>query len=284
MPNVYEIVTEQLVKTIEEEKTLPWERPWNFSPRSYGTKKEYSGINRLLLSTPHESRYWLTFNEAKRRGGYIREGEHGSLCVFWTSYTPQAKEENTQEEGEERKEKSRGVLRYYRVWNLDQTGGIERPKEENNGHTEKIREAEEIVSAMPRKPIVREGGDRAYYSPLEDTVTLPPSISFKDAPSRYGTLFHELVHSTGHGSRLNRNLTGYKGTEEYSQEELVAEIGACFLLSKSGLVPDYQHSGDYLRGWATFLRDHSRAIVTASSQAEKATKYIMGETTQEEEE
>jgi antirestriction protein ArdC len=167
------------------------------------------------------------------------------------------------------------------VFNLDQTEGIA----EKLGLTEpskvvpNIGVCDAIVKDMPNRPEIV-GSLNAWYSPIADKVGIPAINSFNGSEEYYSTLFHELVHSTGHKSRLHREQFDNPvrfGSESYSKEELVAELGASMLCGVSGISPRVlDNSASYLQSWINRLRGDSRLIVSAASQAQKASDYILG--------
>ena len=233
MANVYEIVTEKIISQLES-GVAPWRKPWTSKPpANLISQKEYRGLNTFLLgSQGFASRYWLTFNQAKKLGGTARKGQKSSLVVFWnigeerTVVNPQT--------GTERKSKPI-LLRYYSVFNLTQTEGIAEKLglEKQVPVVPSIADCEAIVAGMPNPP-AREQSDKAWYGRGRyrwhaSARTVRGSGSF------YATLFHELTHSTGHASRLNRTGIMEKhsfGDEDYSREELVAEMGAAMLAAR----------------------------------------------------
>jgi antirestriction protein ArdC len=276
MPNVYEIVTEQVIKQLES-GVAPWRKPWRCEPpRNLVSGKEYRGINPFLLASQgYGSRYWLTFNQANKLGGHIRKGEKSSIVTFWN-----IGEEKIirNAEGVERKSKPI-LLRYYNVFNVEQTEGIADKLGLGNAapRVASIEQCEAIVSGMPNAPRMEQDG-RAWYRPSNDTVGMPARALFNSAEEYYSTLFHELTHSTGHASRVGREgieqLNTF-GSESYSKEELIAEMGAAMLCGVTGIAPaTIQNSASYLQSWITRLRGDSKLLVSAASAAQKAADFI----------
>ena len=276
MPNVYEIVTENIIKQLES-GVIPWRKPWTSkSPANLVSQKEYRGLNVLTLASQgFPSRFWLTFNQANKLGGRIQRGAKGSPIVYW----------NIGEEREVRKPDGSSkmqtpfLLRYSTVFNLSQTEGIDIParmlgeQRENNP----IADCEAIVDRMPNRPAF-EQSDAAWYRPLSDSVGMPARGLFHSSEEFYSTLFHELVHSTGHASRIGREgiekLNTF-GSESYSREELIAEMGAAMLCGVTGISPaTLENSASYLQSWITRLKSDSKLIVQAASAAQKAADYI----------
>ena len=284
--NVYEIITERLLKEIDK-GTLPWHKPWKSAlgeePANLISKKPYHGINRFLLSQMSFARpYFLTYNQATALGGQVKKGEHGIPVIFWKTGTYTA----TESDGSTHDEKS-FLLRYYTVFNIDQCSGIEskippiNPLPVDTG-IDPLASAEKIVEHFNTRPtITHVRGDRAYYTPSSDRVTLPETNQFHSQAEYYSTLFHELTHSTGHTSRLNRpTVAGASsfGSHNYSKEELVAEMGAAFLCGEAGIENEaaLKNSASYLDGWRKKLKTDSKVVIQAAAQAQKAADYILG--------
>jgi antirestriction protein ArdC len=225
----------------------------------------------LLGSAPFDSAYWITYKQAQKLGGSVRKGERGFPCVFWKPVEVEDKET-----GEIVK---RFILRYYIVFNVEQCEGIEAP--ELPGRKPKlfnpIGAAQRILDGMPNRPRITYGGNAAFYSPTMDTVTLPEPGDFESAEEFYNVAFHELGHSTGHESRLNRKAVtdAFRTKHEYSQEELVAEFCASFLATEAGVErPVIENSAAYIAHWKSFLKGNSQALVIGAAQGQKAAEYI----------
>jgi antirestriction protein ArdC len=273
--SVYEIVTEQVIRQLES-GVAPWRKPWRTEiPCNLLSQKPYRGLNVFLLASQgYASRYWLTFNQANKLGGRIKQGEHSSLVTFWHI-------------GEERRDtdgkKTRPfLLRYYRVFNLCQTEGIAEKLGlgESPRPVPSIEQCEAIVAGMPNAPHM-EQSNAAWYRPSTDTVGMPARGLFSSSEEYYSTLFHELTHSTGHSSRVGREgieILNTFGSESYSKEELVAEMGAAMLCGVTGIASaTLQNSAAYLKTWIERLKSDSRLLVSAASAAQKAADYIRGE-------
>lgn len=272
--SVYEIITAQLLAELEKGQ-VPWRKPWHsLPPANLITKKPYRGINVFLLGfAGYGSQFWLTFNQAKQLGGNIRKGQHGTKIIFWKCKTRET--ESADGEIEERKS---AFLRYYTVFNLEQTEGLSALLTLPPAFP--IESAEEIVKGMPNPPAF-EQDSRAAYIPSKDTVTMPSRAAFQSQSEYYSTLFHELVHSTGHPKRLGRE--GIEkiqpfGSEDYSKEELVAEMGSAMLCGVAGIEQAIiGNSAAYLRGWINRLKADSRLVIAAARAAQEAADYIRGE-------
>lgn len=273
-PNVYQIVTDQIIAQLER-GVVPWRKPWRTElPCNLISGKPYRGINVFLLGMQaRSSKYWLTFKQANQLGGHVRAGERASVVTFWNV-------------GEERLNAKTGklskpfLLRYYNVFNATQIDGIDQLKLGNASlPVPDIDACEKIVAGMPNAP-KREVSNAAWYRPASDVVGMPPKSFFSSSEEFYSTLFHELTHSTGHESRVGRegiqNLNSF-GSESYSREELVAELGASMLCAITGIAPaTLENSAAYLNSWITRLKGDSKLILSAASAAQKASDYILG--------
>jgi antirestriction protein ArdC len=250
--DVYEIITDIFIAALEEGK-IPWQKPWKGgaanAPKNYVSNKEYRGMNIWLLALQnYTSPYWLSFKQCKDKGGRIKKGEKGTIITFWSPLFKKDEETGEkyksgfmdEETGE--KYKSGFMLRYYRVWNIEQIEGLtkirkreEEPKEDEGLQFDPIHECEVVLKGYKDCPEIKHGGGRACYTPEQDLVQVPEKKSFKSVAGYYATLFHELVHSTGHDNRLDRDLKNWFGSDPYAKEELVAEMGATFLNAHCGV-------------------------------------------------
>jgi len=173
------------------------------------------------------------------------------------------------------------MLRYYHVFNVAQCDGIENLPEPAIETTpiSPPNKPEEIALFMPRRPEIKCGMRRAYYSPSADIVGMPDKTHFASEAAYHATLFHELTHATGHPTRLNRPTvteTAGFGSDPYSKEELIAEMGAAFLCGQAGIESTLENSVAYLAGWLEQLRNDKTLIIQAAAQAQKAADFILG--------
>ena len=271
--DIYKEVTDRIIAEMET-GLIPWQKPWVASGGcvSYATGKPYSLLNQMLLGRPGE---YATFKQIQAAGGYVRKGEKAHMVVFWKWI------ETEDEETGEKKEIP--FLRYYNVFHIDQCEGL-KPK-----HTKPLPQtidadqtAEAIICEYLKTSGVKlnhEQGDRAFYNPSADSIMLPLLAQFKETAEYYSTAFHEMVHSTGHMSRLNRlEKTAFFGTEAYSKEELIAEIGASALVSHVGLETSrsFRNNAAYVQNWLQVLKNDKKFIVSAAGKAEKAVDMILG--------
>lgn len=281
--DVYQIVTDKIVDLLEQ-GTVPWRVPYRGGsgghPKNLKSSRPYRGVNVFLLAVEawakgYESAYWLTFKQAREKGGAVRKGEKSALVVFWKQLEV--------EDRETREPTKIPVLRYYRVFNVAQCEGVEAPdiaQYEPLNFTP-IEAAQRIVEGYSDAPPIESGGTVPCYSPAQDVVRMPEPERFVSAEEYHGCLFHELAHSTGHSKRLHRGLdkeaAGF-GSESYSKEELVAEMAAAYLCNHAGIGPaTIDNTAAYLQGWLKKLRDDKRLIVHAAGAAQKAADWILGE-------
>jgi len=266
---VEQIVTEKILEALDK-GVVPWKRPWgSMGPnRSWPAQRPYSGVNALLLGMAvHTTPFWATFNQIKKAGGSVKKGEKGTMVVFWKILEkPDLKDPE--------KTVTIPFLRYYKVFNLDQTEGIDVPSFDVREH-QPLEEAEAIVRNMPNAPTIQHGGEKAVYRPGSDSIQIPAPGLFETRAAYYCSLFHELVHSTGHETRLDRKEKGAFGSDAYAREELVAEIGAGMLCAHVGLDTTEENAA-YIDGWRKRLNDDPRLVVWAASRAQKAVEYILG--------
>jgi antirestriction protein ArdC len=277
--NLFQTVSETILAKLSE-GVIPWRKTWAAGlPCSVGSGKEYRGINIILLGLQdHTSRYWVTYKEAKRLEGYVTKGAKGSRVIYWHWRTP----EERQRLIDSGKATSPAPCTPFlsTVFNLEQTEGLKAPGDDLNCLRKgRLDKAEEFLKNLPAGPEVLHSTHYApCYMPLADAVQLPHLSQFDSAEHYYSTMFHELVHSTGHPSRLNRELGSSKGVKAYSFEELVAEIGAAFLCALTGI--DNQRTisehAAYIKGWKEFLSEDPGCFMRAATEAQKAVDYLRG--------
>ena len=278
MNKVYEIVTQKIIDKLNQ-VVIPWEKPW-IGLRNYVTKRGYHGINLLLLSMEkHQSSEFVTFGQVRDIKGSIKRGSRAGIVVFFMRYEKEMVDENGEniidEETGEIKKELRFALRYYNVFNLEQTT-IPLPDYSNG---KRIKKCEDVLKDMPNLPTIEEGGSEAAYNLRLDLLKIPSKREFKDREKYHSSIFHELIHSTGHERRLNRKDFKHNsfGDERYSKEELVAAIGASFLCTLCGIEnKTINNSTAYIQGWLKKFNDDSTLIISASAQAQKAVDYILG--------
>ena len=293
--DVYQMVTDRVLAQLEQ-GIIPWQKPWkNIASDnvgdlaiSYASQEPYSFLNQMLLGRNGE---WLTFNQIKKLNGNIKKGAKAGMVVFFKRIVVDGTKADSceVEDSENRGGKVIPMLKYFPVYHIDDCEGIEskikvteQPKEEEV--IEPIEAAEKVVKGyLKREHTLRLHNDkpssRAFYSPMFDEVTVPMMKQYGIKDEYYSTLFHELTHSTMTPERMNRQdgMKSHKfGSQDYSREELVAELGAAMLCAATGIKNDatFKNSVAYIQGWVKHLTDDKKAIVWAASRAEKAARFI----------
>ena len=274
--DIYSEVTNRIMEQMEQ-GIIPWQKPWVACSKAISrtTGKPYSLLNQMLLGRPGE---YLTFKQCQEAGGKVKKGEKSQMVVFWKWI------ETEDEETGEKKEVP--FLRYYNVFHIDQCEGITAKHPIETAFPEGAA-ADEAAQAIIADYLKRENiklqhqeGDRAFYRPGTDEIVLPLLRQFRSTAEYYSTAFHEITHSTEHEKRLNRlTHAAFFGTEDYSKEELVAEIGAAALVSHAGLETSssFRNNAAYVQNWLKVLKDDKRFIVSAAGKAEKAVNLILNQ-------
>lgn len=283
--NLYDDITDKIIAELEEGR-LPWVQPWGTAaaqaplamPRNASTGRQYSGINILILwgaviQQGYPTQHWLTFRQALSLGGNVRKGERGTTVVYADRFTPEDEKRRARESGEDAN--SIPFLKRFTVFNAAQCEGlpediaVEAPPPPP-GLIEPRVEALIAASGID----FRIGGNRAFYVPSQDYVQVPPPQAYFEPINWHRTALHEMGHATGHASRLGRDFSGGFGTKKYAFEELIAEISSAFCCASLGIVPTVRHA-DYIGSWLEVMREDSRAIVRAASQASKAADWLL---------
>lgn len=274
MFDIYAEISNRLIAEMEQ-GIIPWRKPWQASGAaiSHTTGKPYSLLNQMLLGRAGE---YATYKQIQQAGGWVRKGEKASMVVFWKWL-----DREDEETGEM---KQIPFLRYYNVFHVDQCENIKPRFAASNPHNANTdAAAEAVITNYVNREGVRlehQEGDRAFYQPSTDRIVLPLLKQFAETAEYYGSAFHEMVHSTGHVKRLNRlDATAYFGSDTYSKEELVAEIGAAALVNRVGLETDksFRNNAAYVQNWLQVLKNDKRFIVSAAGKADKAVALILGE-------
>jgi len=279
--DVYRKVTDAIINAIEQ-GVGNWRMPWHtsgkfaFSPINVASKKPYRGINTLCLwaaaqSKGYERGEWATYQQWQDKGAQVRKGEKATTVVFWKFVN------NTETEDSEDSPKSGSRLlftRGYSVFNAAQVDGYAPKAEPDMPVEHRIESAEQFFTRIDAR--VLHQGNRAFYSPADDTITLPPFTAFFTPLDYYSTRAHETGHWTSHASRCDRHLGRRFGDQAYSVEELIAELTAAFTLAHLGLStePRPDHS-QYISSWLRVLKADSRAVFTAASKAQQAADFMI---------
>ena len=289
--DAYQMVTDRICELLEQ-GFIPWEKPWAMTKTSAWSghdghvysllnqfmladpKKKYKGFDEMMADVAGE---WVTFNQAQERGGNVRKGEHGRRVIFF-SMVP------TKDADGNETDKVHPLIKWTTVFKVSQCEGIEQKWHTDAGMLYDFdgnKTAEDVAADYLQREGVKlqhAHRDRACYSPKTDTVLMPLREQFAINAEYYSTLFHELTHSTGHPNRLARIITPAAfGSEEYSAEELVAEIGSASIMGTLGIENNltFRNSAGYIQNWLKALRNDKRLIVTAAAKAEKAIKLIL---------
>ena len=290
------LMVEELLKCIESNSS-EWESGWYkyaSTPVNGKTSKNYNGINALWLYVLGRRRKytdprWVTFRQAKELGASVNAGEKSTNVFYWNWYDKATKKPFDEEtvkglSAEEKRkyidENVRPILKYYSVFNAEQCENFpelppptEMPEEERARQNETI---ERIIS-QSAAPIFYDGGNSAYYSPSGDSIHLPEINRFETKGDYYATALHEISHSTGHKSRLNRDLSGDFGSEKYAIEELRAELASVFMQFDYDIRVDGKHfenHASYLKSWLEVVRNDEKEFFSAASDAEKISRYV----------
>jgi len=288
--NAYEIVADSIISQLEN-NVAPWRKDWvasGYSPLSLSSKKAYKGMNSWLLSframsENYTSPWWGTYKQITEQGGSVRKGEKGTPVVLWKQFDAPT---------ETNADKKAVVMRYFTVFSAEQAewekGAPHYETLKTRTEVETLESAEKLLTdyfARDNAPKLAYGGDRAYYSPSGDNIQLPERLAFETSGGFYSTAFHEMGHSTGHRTRLNRDgvvENHYFGSETYSEEELVAEFTAAFLSSETGILPaTLDNSTAYIKSWLKVLKNEPKMLVKAVGRAQKAANYIINKETTE---
>jgi len=291
-PDLYQRVTQYVIDSIEKGTPL-WRKPWGNRkisvenlPQNLTTRTPYRGWNRLLLAydcyrSEFTSPFFVTFKQAQQLGGRIKKGSHGIPIINYV----EAKEKSPTTEDATGAEESSGRARRYPVahtiFNVEQTEGIDYPTIEPEvlAPIERIAACEKFLAQMPQPAPVRHGYPKAEYYPVSDHIQMPPIEDFSPTEQYYSTLFHEIIHSTGHQSRLNRKeLMDYAafGSVTYGKEELTAEMGAAFLCAQCGIEQKtIDNSAAYLQSWLNTIKKDKRMILSAAAKAQAAVDFLL---------
>jgi antirestriction protein ArdC len=269
----FKVVMDKIIAEMDK-GIVPWRRTWTAAvPQNAVSHKMYRGINLFLLSmSDYADPRWLSFKQAIELKGTIRKGEHSTPVVFWNL--------TTKIDAETGKEKKVGFLKYYSVFNVEQCDDL-KIKPLSEIANEDIRTGEDIVNGFKDKPVIKFCGSQPCYIPSKDIVQIPKITSFDSSEEYYSVLFHELAHSTGHESRLNRTEVTQAinfGSVPYSKEELTAEFAASFLCHAGQIANDLKQTAAYITSWKKYIVDNPKELVYAAGRAQKAADYILGTT------
>jgi antirestriction protein ArdC len=246
-------------------------------PRNARTKDAYHGINVLLLwaeaaERHYSSNLWLTYKQAETLGAQVRKGEKSVMCVYYSRIQNKAEDQSDDQE----EAGSFMMCKPFWLFNVAQIDGLPADLTTPLTTTEfnPIDEAEQILTGSGAE--IHHGFDGAFYVPSRDQICLPVRERFTTPENYYATALHELTHWTGHESRLHRQFGKRFGDDAYAFEELVAELGAAFMVGQLGLVDaTIEAHASYLDSWIKVLKSDKQAIFTAASQAARASDFIL---------
>jgi antirestriction protein ArdC len=278
--NSYEVITNVILEMLDQ-GVVPWRQSWHDvrRPTSLTSGRPYRGLNVMLLAciaamNGFSSPYWLTFNQIKERGGSVQKGTKSTPVVFWKLWERPNEKAETEEEDKD----VVPVLRYYRVFNVEQCTGIEAPPVPEAPIQEftPLEICEQVLAEMPRPPTLKHQGFQPCYNPDHDEVIMPQPEYFHTRENYYAVLFHEVTHATGHPDRLNRQASSSYKSPAYAREELVAEMGSAFLCGHCHIEkPILTNAAAYIQSWRHRLSDDPKLVVMAGAQAQKAADYVL---------
>ena len=278
--DIYQSITDRFIEQLKK-GTVPWQQPWMSSVQNIVSRKPYRGINAFLLGmSDRTSPFWLTFKQALDLGGHVKKGEKSLPVIYYKILEKRDDAGNVKVRDDGRPDRV-PFVRWANVFNLDQTEGIEPPAIATvQGPAQPLEKAASIVENAKLCP-VQHAGFAAVYSPKDDVIRLPAPNTFRSYEDYYLTLFHEMTHATGHSSRLDREGITQPvrfGSERYSKEELIAELGAAFLSNEAGILNQVQfdNSAAYLGNWIQKLENDPRMIVSAASHAQRGADFVLG--------
>lgn len=272
--DIYQSITNKIITALES-GTMPWLKPWKdatgkvstnaLHPFNGSTGRNYTGTNLLLLGcTSYSSNAWYSYKQCEALGGNVKKGEKSTMVIYWQF--SRIKDKVTGEETQV------PFIKYYNVFNFEQCENLPEPKQVQ-GEPITYNSIDALVKDLGIG--LQHNGNRAFYVPSMDVINMPVHSAFESEAHYNATLLHETTHATGHKTRCNRDFSGRFGNEEYAFEELVAEIGSAFLSAHLGVTPLLQHNASYLASWLKVLKSDKKAIVTASSQAQKACQWVL---------
>ena len=290
-----EEMLDRLIEAIENNPAM-WEKGWysmGAAPINASSKKPYRGLNAFFLSLTdaikgYDDNRWVTFNQALKMGAPVKAGEKSSSVFFWTKYDFKTKKEfdvsvladmEEEDKREYLRENVRNVLKFYSVFNAKQCENFPENVKQEMSEDERQKQNENIekIIANSAAPIFYDGNGEAYYQPSSDTIHLPKIEDFKTKNNYYATALHEIGHSTGHESRLNRDFGGGFGSETYAIEELRAELACVFMQSDMNIDlsgAEVANHAAYLRSWLNVVKQDKDVFFKAAADADKIVKYI----------
>ena len=283
--DTYSRITDKIIAELEQ-GVRPWTKPWTTGYTPGGVTRplrhngqRYSGINVLILWSEAIARgfvssRWMTFRQAIELGGAVRKGETGTTVVFASSLL----RTETTETGTEI-ERDIPFLKAYTAFNTDQIAGLDRRYDDSAAIQDPMSRIGNAGRFFTNTgALIRHGGTAAYYAAARDYIQLPCFDAFRDDAAYVAVLSHEMTHWTAAPKRLDRDLSRYgKDRTDRAREELIAELGSCFLCADLGIVPELEPRPDhasYIDGWLKLLGNDKRAIFSAAAHAQRAIDYL----------
>jgi antirestriction protein ArdC len=293
-PDLYQVVTNKVIALLEA-GTVPWQRPWNQYglARNYATGHVYTGINAFLLNffPSFDVPFYMTYKQAQALGGQVRKGAKAETVYFFKTLYKDADGKNlkpaqvAQLQTSEKFVKSIPMPRTFHLFNIADIDGIDfKIPELSDNPNAPIEACDNFVASLQAVPeVMHKDLNHAFYAPVADQINMPPLPRFSGSPAYYKTLFHEITHSTGHESRLNRpGITlpmeqRVPGSEPHAHEELIAELGAIYLCQHAGISrqPLQENAAAYIDSYLSLLKNDKRFLFQASSQAQKAVNFLL---------
>jgi len=279
---IRESITTSIIESLEAGGLPAWRKPWAADPNGLGlatslsTGSPYRGINQIYLQVVagmqrgYQSRWFGTFNQIKSAGASVKKGEKAMQIVLWKPIS----RERTNEKGEEVEDKFL-VMRTFSVFNVEQTTGLDQFRigfaQPSDTIFERFESMDRLVVAAGID--LRHGGNRAFYSPGGDFIQMPHRHQFETSEAFYATLAHEMIHACEKHVGFDRA----KENHAYALGELIAELGASFLLAELGLPcsENIENCASYLNHWLKAMRSDTRFIFRAAATASKAVEYLL---------
>jgi len=271
---VNKIVTDRIIELMEQ-GTVPWVKPWNTKagkPQNAISKKQYRGINALITS-PLVSKFadnnWYTSKQVSNLGLKLKPEQKYTPVLFFNW---------VEKEGSNGKKRI-PFTRFYKCFNREQIQDSDTiwPREDSKPIEDWESKAQGLIEDYGVK--VEHGASGAFYQPVADKILMPHRADFTCTAEYWSAYFHEAMHSTGHASRLDRKegMKAMFGDHNYSKEELIAEMGSCFLMADFGQEKQLENSAAYLKSWLKVFKQDRRILIQAAQQAQKGYDFIKGE-------
>jgi len=264
----YQKIVDRLVNEMEKGK-IPWKKPWH-NPMNAVSKRPYRGINYLsLAAADYTDPRYLTYLQAKNLGGNVKQGAHGFPVIKWIIPSKEDLQKNPN---------AKPWLQCYTVFNVEQCEGLVKLPALISVEHNPLADAQAIIDNWAGKPVIEIGGFEAGYNYRKDRIIMPEMGKFMSLEAYYDTFFHELIHSTGDITRLDRERAPKSIKDKYAYEELIAEIGGAMLCSEAHIDNSslIENNAAYLQSWLKAVNDDPGMIVKAANEAARAVDMILG--------